>query len=186
MSKTKTRKKILNLRKKKYSNNYKIKFSNLINILNKKKINKGIIGGYFPVNYEIDDLKILEKLKSKNYKISLPIIKKSNQLDFYIWSSKFPMKINRYGIPEPLKKRLVYPDVLLVPTVAFDNRKFRLGYGGGYYDRYIEKIKKIKKFLSIGLAFEFQKVKKLKVDEFDQKLNIILTNKKIYKWEFYF
>ena len=186
MSKTKTRKKILNLRKKKYSNNYKIKFSNLINILNKKKINKGIIGGYFPVNYEIDDLKILEKLKSKNYKISLPIIKKSNQLDFYIWSSKFPMKINRYGIPEPLKKRLVYPDVLLVPTVAFDNRKFRLGYGGGYYDRYIEKIKKIKKCLFIGLAFEFQKVKKLKVDEFDQKLNIILTNKKAYKWEFYF
>ena len=181
MSKTKTRKKILNLRKKKYSNNYKLKFSNLINILNKKKINKGIIGGYFPVNYEIDDLKILEKLKSKNYKISLPIIKKSNQLDFYIWSSKFPMKINRYGIPEPLKKRLVYPDVLLVPTVAFDNRKFRLGYGGGYYDRYIEKIKKIKKFLSIGLAFEFQKVKKLKVDKFDQKLNIILTNKRAYK-----
>ena len=83
------------------------------------------------------------------------------------------MKINRYGIPEPLKSRLVYPDVLLVPTVAFDNRKFRLGYGGGYYDRYIEKIKKIKKFLSIGLAFEFQKVKKLKVDKFDQKLNII-------------
>ena len=91
------------------------------------------------------------------------------------------MKINTYVIPEPLKSRLVYPDVLLVPTVAFDNGKFRLGYGGGYYDRYIQKIKKIKKFLSIGLAFEFQKVKKLKVDKFDQKLNIILTNKKTYK-----
>ena len=181
MSKTKTRKKILNLRKKKYQKNYKIKFSNLINILNKKKINKGIIGGYFPVNYEIDDLKILEKLRSKNYKISMPIIKKNNQLDFYIWQPQFPVKINRYGILEPLKKRLVYPDVLLVPTVAFDIRKFRLGYGGGYYDRYIEKIKKIKKCLTIGLAFEFQKVKKLKVDEFDQKLNIILTNKKAYK-----
>jgi len=181
VSKTKTRKKILDLRKKKYQNNYKISFSNLISILNKEKINKGIIGGYFPVNYEIDDLNILEKLKSKNYKISLPIIKNNNQLDFYIWSSQLPMKINRYGIPEPLKKRLVYPDVLLVPTVAFDNRKFRLGYGGGYYDRYIEKIKKIKKFLSIGLAFEFQKIKKLKVDKFDQKLNIILTNKRAYK-----
>ena len=69
----------------------------------------------------------------------------------------------------------------MVPTVAFDNGKFRLGYGGGYYDRYIQKIKKIKKFLSIGLAFEFQKVKNLKVDKFDQKLNIILTNKKTYK-----
>ena len=82
MSKTKTRKKILNLRKKKYQNNYKISFSNLISILNKEKINKGIIGGYFPVNYEIDDLNILGKLKSKNYKISLPVIKKNNQLGF--------------------------------------------------------------------------------------------------------
>ena len=181
MSKTNTRKKILNLRKKKYNNDYKINFSDLINILKKKKINKGIIGGYFPVNYEIDDLNILEKLKLKKYKISLPIIKKNNQLDFYIWSSQFPLKINRYGIPEPFKSRLVYPDVLLVPTVAFDNRKFRLGYGGGYYDRYIAKIKKIKKFLSIGLASELQKVKKLKVDKFDEKLNIILTNKKVYK-----
>ena len=177
MSKTKTRKKILNLRKKKYSNNYKIKFSNLINILNKKKINKGIIGGYFPVNYEIDDLKILEKLKSKNYKISLPIIKKSNQLDFYIWSSKFPMKINRYGIPEPLKKRLVYPDVLLVPTVAFDNRKFRLGYGGGYYDRYIEKYLIKKNILKVGVAYSFQKINKIPINKFDKKLDIIITEK---------
>ena len=181
MSKTKTRKKILNLRKKKFQNNYKINFSDLISILNKKKIHKGIIGGYFPVNYEINTLNILKTLKSKKYKIALPKIKKNNQLDFYIWSSQLPMKINRYGIPEPLKSRLVYPDVLLVPTVAFDNRKFRLGYGGGYYDRYIAKIKKIKNILSIGLAFEFQKVEKLKVDKFDEKLNIILTNKKAYK-----
>jgi len=181
VSKTKTRKKILNLRKKKYQNNYNINFSNLMNILNKEKINKGTIGGYFPVNYEIDDLNILKKLKSKNYKISMPVIKKNNQLDFYIWSSQLPMKINKYGILEPLKSRLVYPDVLLVPIVAFDNRKFRLGYGGGYYDRYIEKIKNKKKFLSIGLAFEFQKVKKLKIHKFDQKLNIILTNNAVYK-----
>ncbi len=111
----------------------------------------------------------------------MPVIKKNNQLDFYIWSSQLPMKINKYGILEPLKSRLVYPDVLLVPIVAFDNRKFRLGYGGGYYDRYIEKIKNKKKFLSIGLAFEFQKVKKLKIHKFDQKLNIILTNNVVYK-----
>ena len=181
MSKTKTRKKILNLRKKKYQNNYKISFSNLINILNKEKINKGIIGGYFPVNYEIDDLNILEKLKSKNYKISLPIIKNNNQLDFYIWSSQLPMKINRYGIPEPLKKRLVYPDVLLVPTVAFDNRKFRLGYGGGYYDRYIEKLSNKKNLLKIGIAHSCQKIKKVPNNKYDKKLDILITEKYILR-----
>ena len=181
MSKTKTRKRILNLRKNKHKSDCKINFSNLINILQERKINKGVIGGYYTVNYEIDDLNILEKLKQKKYKISLPVIKNNNNLDFYIWSSQIPLKVNKYGIPEPFKNKLVYPDVLLVPTVAFDERKFRLGYGGGYYDRYIAKLKKVKNFLSIGLAYDFQKVKKLKVNKFDQKLNIILTDKKVYK-----
>ena len=66
--------------------------------------------------------------------------------------------------------------------VAFDSQKYRLGYGGGYYDRYITRIKKIKKILTIGLAFDFQKVKKLPKNKFDKKIDIILTNKSIYKW----
>lgn len=181
MSKKKIRKKILTLRKIKYNSKNKINFSNLLNILKKKKITKGIIGGYFPVNYEIDDLEALEKLKLKKYIISLPIIKKKNNLDFYNWSFQESLKVNKYGIPEPYNRKLVYPDVLLVPIVAFDSRKFRLGYGGGYYDRYISKLKKKKNFLSIGLAFEFQKVKRLKQNKFDEKIDIILTNKKIYK-----
>ena len=87
------------------------------------------------------------------------------------------MKINRYGIPEPLKKRLVYPDVLLVPTVAFDNRKFRLGYGGGYYDRYIEKYLIKKNILKVGVAYSFQKINKVPINKFDKKLDIIITEK---------
>ena len=181
MSKKIIRKKILKLRKLKYSNKFKINYSKLLNILKIKKIKKGIIGGYFPVNYEIDDLEILEKLKLKKYKVSLPLIKKNNKLDFHIWTSKDFLKVNIYGIPEPVNNKLVYPDILLVPLVAFDNKKFRLGYGGGYYDRYLEKLKKIKNFLSIGLAFDFQKVKRLETNKFDKKLDVILTDKKVYK-----
>ena len=96
------------------------------------------------------------------------------------------MKINRYGILEPLKSRLVYPDVLLVPTVAFDNSKFRLGYGGGFYDRYISKTLKLKKILTVGFAFSFQEISKIPINKFDQKLNFILTDKEIIKWIFYF
>ena len=181
MSKKIIRKKILKLRKLKYSNKYKINYSKLLNILKIKKIKKGIVGGYFPVNYEIDDLGILEKFKLKKYKVSLPLIKKNNKLDFHIWASKDSLKVNSYGIPEPINNKLVYPDILLVPLVAFDRRKFRLGYGGGYYDRYLEKLKKIKNFLSIGLAFDFQKVKRLEINKFDKKLDLILTDKKVYK-----
>ena len=63
----------------------------------------------------------------------------------------------------------------MVPLVGFDKYKFRLGYGGGYYDRYIQKIKKIKKVLTIGMAFSFQEVTKLPINEHDKKLDFIFT-----------
>ena len=59
--------------------------------------------------------------------------------------------------------------------LAFNKYKFRLGYGGGYYDRYIQKTKKIKKILTIGMAFSFQEVKKLPINEHDKKLDFIFT-----------
>ena len=119
----------------------------------------------------------------KKFKISLPIVKNNNKIDFYLWSLKDSLRLNDYGIPEPFKNKIVYPDILLVPLVAFDYKRFRLGYGGGFYDRYIERLEKIKNFVSIGLAFDYQKVRKLKISKHDKKLDIILTNKNIYKWE---
>ena len=79
------------------------------------------------------------------------------------------MIINDYGIPEPISNQIKYPDILLVPLVAFDRNLNRVGYGGGFYDRYIKKIKKIKKVTTIGLAFSYQKVKKY------QSINMILN-----------
>ncbi len=175
MQKKKLRKKILVLRK----NNYKLlnlKYSLLKNILKKfNLLNNKKIGGYFPINHEIDCLKILNKLEKSGHKISLPITRKENKMDFFEWSSKKPLSINKIGIPEPFSKKKVYPDVLLVPILAFDKHKFRLGYGGGYYDRYIQKIKKIKKILIIGIAFSFQEVTKLPITRYDKKLDFIFT-----------
>ncbi len=74
-------------------------------------------------------------------------------------------------------KKKIYPDVLLVPLVAFNKYKFRLGYGGGYYDRYIHKTKK--KILTIGMAFSFQEVKILSINKHDKKLDFIFTEKYI-------
>ena len=61
--------------------------------------------------------------------------------------------------------------------MAFDNNFNRIGYGGGYYDRYIKKIKKIKKILTIGLAFSYQKVKKIPIEKNDIKIDFIITEK---------
>ena len=179
MDKTKLRKKILKIRKLTNKNNIKINFNKILKIIKKNNIKKKIVGGYFPVNYEVDDLDILKEFYKKKYKISLPIIKKNFEMDFYEWSFNDPLKINQYGIPEPNSNNLLYPDIILVPLVAFDKNLNRLGYGGGYYDRLIDKLSKRKKILKIGLALSIQKIKEIPITKYDKKLDYIVTDKYI-------
>ena len=100
-------------------------------------------------------------------------------MNFYEWSFSELLRINKYGIPEPKIQSIVYPDVLLIPLVAFDKNLNRLGYGGGYYDRLITKLSKNKKVIKIGLALSFQEVDKVPINLYDQKLDYIVTNKYI-------
>ncbi len=179
MLKSKLRKKVLKIRKVANKNNLKINFNKVFSLIKKNHLIKKSIGGYFPVNYEVDDLEILKEFAKKNYQISLPVIKKNFNMNFYKWSFDDPLKINQYGIPEPNSKKLIYPDVILVPLVAFDNNLNRLGYGGGYYDRVIKKLSKKKKILKIGLAFSIQKINNVPVTKYDKKLDYIVTDKYI-------
>jgi len=179
--KSKIRHRILNLRKNSINKNFKIEPKKFFLFLKKFHNNYKSIGGYYPSNYEIDDLKILEFLKKKKYIISLPIIKSNNQMDFFEWSKNDPLKINKYGIPEPNSSKMVYPDIMLVPLVAYDKNLNRLGYGGGFYDRYISKIEKFKKIIKIGLAFTYQKIKSVPVSKYDKRLDFIVTEKEILK-----
>ena len=181
MSKEILRKKLISLRAE-YFAGQKISFHKFEKILKKFNFKKKIfIGGYFPINSEIGCLDVLEELEKNEFKISLPVIKKNNSMDFYNWSFQEPLKINKLGIPEPNSKKKVYPDVLIIPLVGFDKNKFRLGYGGGYYDRYINKVLNFKKVFTVGFAFSFQELKKIPINKFDQKLDIILTDKRIIK-----
>ena len=181
MLKSKLRDKILKIRKRVNKKNIKIDFTQLIQILKKEKINKKTIGGYYPINFEIDDLVLLRKFEKNKFKISLPVIKKNFQMDFYKWTFSSPLKVNKSGIPEPEIKSIVYPDILLIPLVAFDKNLNRLGYGGGYYDRLIERLSKKKKIIKIGLAFSIQKVDKVPINVYDKKLDYVVTNKYIVK-----
>ena len=181
MLKSKLRKKILKIREKTNKNDIQINYNQIIKILKKEKINKKIIGGYFPVNFEMDDLVLLRKFEKNRFNISLPVIKKNFQMDFYKWSFFEPLNVNKYGIPEPERKNIVYPDILLIPLVAFDKNLNRLGYGGGYYDRLIKKLSKKKKIIKIGLAFSVQKIDKVPTNVYDQKLDYVVTNKYIIK-----
>ena len=148
----------------------------LIEILKKTKIDGKVVGGYYPYNYELDTLEILKKLEKLNYHLSLPKIRKNYQMNFFQWSTKDPLEINDYGIPEPISDIIKLPNILLVPLVAFDKNLNRIGYGGGFYDRYIKKLKKKKKIVTIGLEYTFQKVKKIPVTKHDIQLDFIVTN----------
>ena len=100
-------------------------------------------------------------------------------MDFFEWTNKDPLRINKHGIAEPISTKKIYPDVIFVPLVAYDYDLNRLGYGGGFYDRYLEKVSKIKKIFKIGLGFSYQEIKKIPINKYDKKLDLIITEKKI-------
>ena len=104
-------------------------------------------------------------------------------MKFVSWKFSDPLIVNKFGFLEPeINGKKIIPDLILVPIVAFDKFKNRLGYGKGYYDRILRKyLLKNPKIITIGLAFSFQKLKKIPINKFDQKLDYVITDKGILK-----
>ena len=175
------RKKYYSLRKKNYYEINKEFFFPLLKIIKSKKKKNLKLALYCPSNFEINVLKLLENNYMSNHNILLPAIEENNQMDFFSWKKNQVLLVNKFGILEPEKKKVKIPNFVLVPILAFDKYKYRLGYGKGFYDRYLNKyLKKFKNILTVGIAFSFQKHHKLPRDKNDVKLNFILTEKGIY------
>jgi len=178
------RKKALANRKNKYFEITSNFFNPLIKILKKNKQNNNdIVSLYYPSNYEVNTLTIFELLKKKNIKTLLPITKKNNQMNFVEWKYLDPLQVNKFGMLEPsLQSKISFPNLMLIPLLAYDNNNNRLGYGKGFYDRFLNKYLKTKKNITtIGVAFSFQKYNKLPVSNLDIKLDYILTEKGLKK-----
>ena len=176
------RSKSLLQRKKKYLKANKFNFNIIFRLIRKHFLKKKIIiAGYYPSYYEVDILNFLEKASKKNFRIVLPVIKSSNAMSFKPWIFKEPLYVNKFGILEPKDtKKEIIPDLIMVPLVAFDERLNRIGYGKGYYDRSLQKIKKIKnKTISLGIAYYFQKCKSIPANKHDFKLDYIFTERGI-------
>ena len=102
-------------------------------------------------------------------------------MNFYTWKKNEILVLSKYGIPEPIKTKKIVPNIILVPLLVFDKYKNRIGYGKGYYDKYLNKYLKIyKDIITVGVAFSFQKSHNLPVNEKDFRLNYILTEKGIF------
>ena len=144
----------------------------------KKKLRLAL---YYPLNFELNVLKILENNFINNQTILLPAIEKKNNMNFYSWKKNQALFVNRFGTLEPEKTKIKIPNCVLVPMLAYDNDKYRLGYGKGFYDKYLSKyLKKFKNIITVGVAFSFQKYHKLPINKKDFKLSYILTEKGIY------
>ena len=182
LQKTQLRKKYLTLRKKKYFDVDKNFFLPLLKLI-RSKLNKKIIkiALYYPSNFELNVFKIIEFNNILAQDILLPVIDKNNHMNFFSWKKNDVLFINKFGILEPTKAQVKVPDIILVPILAFDKNKYRLGYGKGFYDRYLNKyFKQFKNILTVGVAFSFQRHHKLPVNQNDAKLNFIITEKGIF------
>ena len=143
-------------------------------IIKKKKIDFVIVNGE-----NAGDLGV--GITKKNFKITLPIIKSSTSMSFKTWIPNDPLYVSKFGILEPKSTNKEFiPDLIIVPLIAFDNQLNRIGYGKGYYDRKLKKIKKIKRnAVCLGIAYSFQKYKSIPVNRYDFKLDYIFTERKI-------
>lgn len=140
------------------------------------------VSGYYPIHDELDAIISLKILHAARFPIALPaIIDSEMPLEFRVWDMRTKLKEGPYNTMES-QQEIVTPDILLVPLLAFDENGNRLGYGGGYYDRTIASLKSINtELISIGIAFEGQKIAHVPVDDYDQRLDMIVTDQNIYK-----
>ncbi len=136
-----------------------------------------IVSGFNAIGDEIDPLPLLTKLIHEGHPACLPVIEgKGLPLRFRAWKPGDPLNAGVWGIHEPLPSApALDPDVLLVPLLAFDAHGYRLGYGGGFYDRTLAGLRMRKRVVAIGLAFDEQRIDAVPHTTNDQRLDWVLT-----------
>jgi 5-formyltetrahydrofolate cyclo-ligase len=136
-----------------------------------------IVSGFIPFGTEIDTRPLLAKLSATGITTCVPVVTRNAQpLEFRVWAPGDETVPGRWKIPVPPEGvAVVDPDILLVPLLSFDRAGYRLGYGGGFYDRTLEKLRTVKPVTAIGVAYSGQQVDTVIRGEHDQPLDWILT-----------
>ena len=128
----------------------------------------------WPVKNEPDVRAALEEWRRQGAQAALPVVVAEGvPLAFRAWEASTPLEPDRYGIPTPTRGAWLHPGALLLPLNAFDAQGYRLGYGGGYFDRTLAALSP--RPLAIGVGFEMNRVESIRPEAHDQRLDWIVT-----------
>lgn len=136
-----------------------------------------VVSGYSPIRSEISPLPLMQRLAAKGARLALPVIvTRDKPLEFRTWSVGEKLQRGPFGIAQPTaQSTAILPDVVLMPLAAFDRSGHRIGYGAGYYDRTLRRLRELKRIEAIGVAFAVQEVEKIDTLPHDAALDYAIT-----------
>lgn len=140
------------------------------------------LAGYMPMRTEIDPL---PAMAAHDGPVGVPVIQgKGQALKFREWSPGCDLVEGAFGALIPAEGGWIDPEVLIVPLVGFDARGYRLGYGGGFYDRTLEGLRARHATVAIGFAFDAQELAEVPIEPTDQRLDMIVTETGLRRFPF--
>jgi 5-formyltetrahydrofolate cyclo-ligase len=140
-----------------------------------------VVSGYSPIKFEISPLPLMRRAADAGAKLALPVIQgRGAPLIMRAWAFGETLGSGVWGIREPkLEAPEVLPDILIVPLLVFDRAGYRLGYGAGYYDMTITRLRLLKPITAIGIAFAAQEIPDVPKTPRDARLDLVLTEREI-------
>jgi 5-formyltetrahydrofolate cyclo-ligase len=135
------------------------------------------VSAFYPIGDEPDTLPLLAALAERGFPTMLPItVSRSAPLDFRLWRPGYPTKLGAMNIPEPLSTaERGAPDLLFTPLACFDRQGWRIGYGGGHYDRTLRTLRAEGRTVAVGVAYKNAQCPALPHDPHDEPLDFVLT-----------
>jgi 5-formyltetrahydrofolate cyclo-ligase len=138
------------------------------------------LGVYWPFQAEFDPRPLIGELINKGFTVALPVVvDKKGPLEYRTWKPGDPLIDGVWGIPIPKQREVVVPQAVLVPLLGFDRECYRLGYGGGYFDRTLAAL--APKPAAIGVGFELSQLETIFPQGFDIPMDVIVTEAGIHR-----
>lgn len=139
-----------------------------------------VVSGYRPIRTEIDPTPTMTALCEAGVRVAVPVIEaKASPLLFHEWTPDCEMVEGPFGAKVPANAVRLFPEILITPLVGWDRQGWRLGYGGGFYDRSLEQLRSHRPVRAIGFAYAEQELAETPREGTDQRLDAIVTDKEV-------